>query len=509
VPGGELVVNRAGLDYQAEASSIEGKARSITLSSSSLGIIARMDIVEISGTEAIPIDYKHGRPAESPPYAWDPDKVQLCAHALLLREHGYTCTRGFVYYKESKTRVEVVIDDDLVSLTLSTINDLRRASVSGRIPPPLVDSPKCPRCSLVGICLPDETNLLSATAPKETSEVRRLVPARDNAMPLYVQAQGALISKHHDLLRIKVNDSPTRDVRLLDISHVAVLGNVQITTQALRELCARNIPVCLHSYGGWFYGIVQSMVHKNVELRLAQYRGASDPEISLRLARAFVRGKIRNQRTMIRRLHPGSPKAALAELSRLANRAANAENMDSLLGIEGAAAKTYFAHFGTLLKPEMGFDHASRNRRPPRDPVNALLSFLYAVLVKDLTVTALAIGYDPYLSFYHQPRHGRPALALDLMEEFRPLICDSTVITLINRGEIKEDDFIERAGAVSLTPRGRTKVIAAYERRMDTLVTHPVLGYSVSYRRALYVQARLVAHHIMGELASYQPFCTR
>jgi len=255
--------------------------------------------------------------------------------------------------------------------------------------------------------------------------------------------------------------------------------------------------------------MLQPAVHKNIELRMAQYRTAFSPEASLALARAFVIGKIRNQRTMIRRLHPGAPKAALAELSRTATAAATTDNAGSLLGFEGVAAKTYFAHFGALLKRESGFDYTARNRRPPKDPVNAILSFLYAMLVKDAMTACLAVGFDPYLGFYHQPRYGRPALALDLMEEFRPLICDSTAITLINKGEIKGNDFIARAPGVALTSEGRTKVIAAYERRMDTLVTHPLFGYSVSYRRIVAVQARLAARLLLGELSTYEPFCTR
>ena len=485
------------------------RARAVTLASSELGIIARLDCVEQIGPVAVPVDYKHGKPAPDPPHVWDSDRVQLCAQALLLRSHGYSCDHGFVYYIDAKTRVKVGIDQPLVDLTLASIRGLRDSAESGRIPPPLIDSPKCIRCSLAGICLPDEVNLVAGVSGGGPDEIRRLVPARHDALPLYIQAQGASVSKHHDTLRIKIRNEPVRDVRLLDVSHVALLGNVQISTQALRELCGRGIPVCLHSYGGWFYGILQPAVHKNIELRMAQYRTAFDLEASLALARAFVVGKIRNQRTMIRRLHPGAPKAALAELSRMATAAATTDNAGSLLGFEGVAAKTYFAHFGALLKQESGFDYTARNRRPPKDPVNAILSFLYAMLVKDAMTTCLAVGFDPYLGFYHQPRYGRPALALDLMEEFRPLICDSTAITLINKGEIKDHDFITRTPGVALTSEGRTKVIAAYERRMDTLVTHPLFGYSVSYRRILAVQARLVARLLLGELSVYEPFCTR
>lgn len=188
--------------------------------------------------------------------------------------------------------------------------------------------------------------------------------------------------------------------------------------------------------------------------------------------------------------------------------------MNTLLGMEGVAANVYFSHFAGMLKylddtnaPEFIF--SARNRRPPTDPVNALLSFLYSLLVKDITVTLLSVGFDPYLGFYHKPKYGRPALALDLMEEFRPLVADSTVISLINNREISPKDFVRRGPAVALKPDGRKKVLQAYERRMNALVTHPIFGYSISYRRILEVQIRLLARHISGEIPAYEPFCTR
>ena len=155
------------------------------------------------------------------------------------------------------------------------------------------------------------------------------------------------------------------------------------------------------------------------------------------------------------------------------------------------------------------FDFRGRNRRPPRDPVNAVLSFLYAMLIKQAMVMAFTVGFDPYLGFYHQPRYGKPALALDLVEEFRPLIADSVCLSLINNGELGPEHFITRGDAAGLTQNGRRKVIEAYERRMDTLVTHPLFGYAVSYRRILEIQARLLSRHLLGELPAYPVFRTR
>ena len=201
-------------------------------------------------------------------------------------------------------------------------------------------------------------------------------------------------------------------------------------------------------------------------------------------------------------------------LRHLAQAATTAESLGSLLGIEGTAARVYFEQFGGMIKVDDGaggpaFDFQHRNRHPPRNPVNALLSLAYSLLARDLTVICLVVGFDPYVGFFHQPRFGRPALALDLMEGFRPLIADSFVLTPINTGMVRPRDFITTGRAVALTPVGRKSLLRAYEQRMDTLVTHPVFGYRVSYRRILEVQTRLLARVVEGELSSYPGFETR
>jgi CRISPR-associated protein Cas1 len=289
---------------------------------------------------------------------------------------------------------------------------------------------------------------------------------------------------------------------------------VQLTAQALRELAAREVPIVHLSYGGWLSAVTTPPPHKNIALRRRQFAAATDPVVCLRLARAFVTGKIRNARTLLRRNARALPEGVLSQLAAARRRAEGAEALEQLLGIEGTAAREYFAHFARMFKPgEDGsipeFAFTSRNRRPPRDPVNALLSFLYAMLTKEIVITLIGVGFDPYLGFYHQSRYGRPALALDLMEEFRPLVADSVGISLINTGELRPADFIARAGAVALTESGRRRVIDAYERRLETLVTHPRFGYAISYRRIFEVQARLLARFLMGEIPAYPAFCTR
>ena len=513
-PSGKLPLSP---DHEAEYSAEDDglpeiiHARSVLLSDNALGAIARIDLIEGRGNVVTPVDYKHGKSPDVPEGAWEPERVQICIQGLLLRANGYTCTQGMLYFVESHQRVVVPFDDSLTSRSFELLSGIRGMASAGRIPDPLVDSPKCPRCSLVAICLPDEVNFISGKDQTVRQEdVRRMTPARDDSVPVYVQAQGAVVGKSGDQLEVKQKGQTLQKVRLMEVAHLSLFGNVQVTTQAVQELCDRNIPICYFSYGGWFRGMTNGMGHKNVELRCRQYWGGMTPEIALPIAQQIVFGKIKNCRTLLRRNHREPPPAVMSELDRLAERARTSPSMDTLLGIEGAAARTYFSGFQGMIKAEsLEFDFRGRNRRPPRDPVNAVLSFLYAVLIKQAMVTTLTVGFDPYLGFYHQPKYGKPALALDLVEEFRPLIADSVCLTLINNGELGLEHFITRGDATALTQNGRRKVIETYERRMDTLVTHPIFGYAVSYRRILEIQFRLLSRHLLGELPIYPVFRTR
>jgi CRISPR-associated endonuclease Cas1 len=193
--------------------------------------------------------------------------------------------------------------------------------------------------------------------------------------------------------------------------------------------------------------------------------------------------------------------------------AQRAQNLGELLGSEGLAAARYFGAFSSMVSRKddesLIFDFEKRNRRPPTDPVNALLSYSYALLVRAWTMALTAVGFDPYRGFYHQPRYGRPALALDMMEPFRPLVAESVVVGALNTGEVSDDEFVITMGGVVMKPAARRSLTQAYERRMATEVTHPVFGYRCSYRRVFEIQARLFARYLLGELVEYPAFCTR
>ena len=205
------------------------------------------------------------------------------------------------------------------------------------------------------------------------------------------------------------------------------------------------------------------------------------------------------------------PARILKLLASFRDGTARARDSSELLGIEGAAAALYFEHFESMLKggPEWNFNWKGRNRRPPRDSVNTLLSLGYSMLVKEMTGVCHTVGLDPFLGFLHQPRYGRPALALDLMEEFRPIIADSVAISLINRGELGPEDFIAGSSGVFLNQSGRRAFWESWFRRMDAEVKHPQFGYRMAYRRMLEVQARQLWRFVRGEANTYHGFTTR
>lgn len=483
------------------------QSRSVTLSAPVEGLVAKLDLVDASAAEAVPVEYKRGRPPVQPS-----DLIQLAAQALVLRENGWKVERGFFYYAETREKLEVVFDLELMERTRAAVVGLRQMVERPLPPAPLLASPKCAGCSLAGICLPDETLLLQSQQAPDS--VRQLLAPSDHALPLYLQTQGLSVGINGEVLEIREKGQAIAEARFIDTSQLCLFGNIQVSTQAVRELAQRNIPICYFSYGGWFSAITTGLAHRNVELRQAQYRCAFDPAACLQLASRLVSAKIQNSRTFLRRNARDLDPSVLAELKRLIAAAERAESLPTLLGLEGMAGRIYFQTFPQMIKNQEflakgGFDSATRNRRPPKDPLNALFSFVYSLLVKEMTVISWSIGLDPYQGFYHQPRYGKPALALDLMEDFRVLIADSTVLTIVNNQVVDSRDFQRVGDGVSLTTAARRRVTEAFERRMQEQARHPWFDYRLSYRRIIYVQTRLLARHLSGEISEFPPFLTR
>ncbi len=539
-------------------------SRALTLSSEELGVIAKIDVAEAEDGVVTPVDYKRGKRPHVSRGVYEPERIQVCLQALLLEEHGYAVEEGAIWYAQSRERVRIVLDEELRRDTRQAVSSLRLTVAQGRIPPPLKDSPKCPRCALVSICLPDEMAALGGSdlAP------RPITVGADEALPLVVQSQRARIMKDGETLKIADEKQGDTSVRLNEVSDVALFGNVSITSPALATLMDRGIPVAFHSHGGWFRGLAHGTGHRNVEVRTAQYRASFDEGFCLRFARVLVAAKIVNQRTILRRNWRGDEadrKEALNHLTASRRTAEHADTIPALLGVEGDAAAVYFRAFaGLLAPPEAGasagtdvgagagaeeegeagntavgagdgtttgtmtgttdsttagttteaagmglFRFDARNRRPPTDPVNAMLSLAYAMLTRHLTVALATVGLDPYRGLFHAPRYGKPALALDIMEPFRPIIADSVVLSAVNTGEVSAGDFVSAPTGTALNATGRRRFVGAFERRLSQETTHPLFGYRLSMRRLLLLQARLLCRHLLGELPQYPHYLPR
>jgi CRISPR-associated protein Cas1 len=351
---------------------------------------------------------------------------------------------------------------------------------------------------------------------------------------LYVTEPRSLVRKDGDTLLVDIPEdkekgTEKRSVRvpLVKVDQVVVYGDSTVTSPALAALLEQRVEVCFLSAYGQFRGRLAPACSKNSLIRLAQFRAHEDPARTLALARGFVAGKLSNMRTLLlrsnRKLNDEAVAQAAESLKGIVGQVEALESDGSpppdpehpqagtawgtLQGYEGAGSARYFGVFGKLLKAPMGFD--GRNRRPPRDPINALLSYGYVLLMHQCSAAAQLVGFDPYIGYLHGSQYGKPALALDLMEEFRPVIVDSVVLTLVNTRALQATDFIAEFGAYRLTEAGRRTFLVKFEERLSTEVEHPTFGYKASYRRSLELQARLLGKALNGEIAEYPPFVVR
>jgi CRISP-associated protein Cas1 len=515
------------------------KLRSLRLESTALGLVGLVDIIEGGPDGAGVIDYKKGsarRLEDGTRAAKDNDAVQLAAYALLLREHGTVVASAEVYYAEEKRRVPVSLTDELFARTLSSLAAARAVAAAGKLPPPLVDDPRCNYCSAYPVCLPRESVWWAQARERATAGDPQLRftfppgdlppeftgeppadhdplppprPPRDDGELLVVQRAGAQVGQRGGEFVVSVQREVVRKLPLHQVRAIYLYGAVQMTAQAIESCLEHGIDVAYFAASGRFLGLLRGLPASGVDARLGQVRLFAEPFFRLKLARECIRAKIHNQRTMLMR-NGDVPDRVLRLLAEARDATDGARDPAELLGMEGAAASLYFEQFASMLKGrEWAFDFSGRNRRPPRDPVNALLSLGYSILAKELAGVCHAVGLDPFLGFLHQPRYGRPALALDLMEEFRPLIADSVAISLVNRGEIDPGDFIRAASGTFLNEQGRRRFWEAWFRRLDTEVKHPQFGYTMSYRRMFEVQARQLWRVARGDAPSYHGFTTR
>jgi len=523
--------------------------RSLVLTSERLGVTATLDLAEITGNVAVPVEYRKGRSKrghtiaeafdemlEEPkllpgPEAWPTDRVQVGLQALLLIEAGYEVREAVVYYASEKLRLRLDVNDAVKREAIDCLEAAKHAAHGPR-PIPLVNDPRCPRCSLQPICLPDEVNHQRFTAltvngnsksdhafenraaPEELTP-RKLWPPRDDGIHVVTQREGVRIGVRGESLRITDREGQVvREMPLSGVESISVLGGVQVSTQALTVLADHEVPVAYLSGAGRLVAMMDPLGPTSAAVRQAQLRALDRPDRALELARAVTIAKIANQRTLLMRNHVDLPSRVASDLQESVAAVEKAASIDELRGHEGNAAAIYFRHFAGMFKAgvsEIGarFDANGRQRRPPPDPVNAVLSFAYSMLTNECTVACRLASLEPTVGALHATRPGRPALSLDLMEPFRPLIADSIAISAFNRGELTEGHFLQTAAGCALTDAGRKGFFGAYGRRMDTEVTHPVFEYRLSYRRMLMLHARLIAAWMLGEVPTLAFLTTR
>jgi len=502
--------------------------RSLVLTSETLGLTATLDLAEISGQTAVPVEYRKGRPkrvAGSPvddcseieqpplshPEAWPTDRIQVGLQAFLLEDAGYTVHEAVIYYAGEKLRLRIPFDDALKAEVLQTLENAKQCAEGSR-PLPLVNDSRCPRCSLQPICLPDEINHQRAQSPTDELTPRKIWPPRDDGIHVVAQQEGVKVGVRGMELRITdENGSVAKTVPLANLESLSLLGSVQITTQAIRALADRNTPIAFLSPAGRLVAIIDPLDSVSAEVRRAQIRKLDRPEVCLELARALVSAKIMNQRTLLLRNHSSLPAGVAADLVKEAKNAALADSVDAVRGHEGQAAAIYFGHFSGMFKGPLSveFNANGRKRRPPPDPINSCLSLAYSMLAHECVAALRLARLEPSIGGFHVSKPGRPALALDLMEPFRPLIADSVAITCFNRGELTEGHFLRTASGCALTDAGRRSFFNALGRRMDTEVTHPVFEYRLSYRRMIVLHARMIAAWLTGDIPSLAFLTTR
>jgi CRISPR-associated protein Cas1 len=297
---------------------------------------------------------------------------------------------------------------------------------------------------------------------------------------------------------------------MIKVDGVVILGRATVSPAVVNELLERHIPLSFLTGTGRYLGRLEPEMTKNIFVRKAQWLAAGESTQAIHIVRGFVRGKLKNYRNLLMRRRRECPDLDLdSSITKLEQAIAPIETtatINSLRGLEGSGSAAYFGCFDRLIK-ETDFQFKNRNRRPPTDPVNALLSLGYSLLRHDVQSAVNIVGFDPYLGYLHIERYGRPSLALDLMEEFRPLVVDAVVLSALNQGKLTPNDFIVEplSNAVSLTPDGLKTFLRLYEQKKQSKFKHPVLQRQCTYQESFEIQARLLAKYLMGETDKYPP----
>lgn len=481
--------------HEAELPQDGGELHDLTLESAVWGLKGKVDYLRYRDGGLVPYEHKRGRSKGEE--AWVSDRLQVIAYAALLMEHtGHSITEGRIRYHANNKTVRVAVDEGALGQLRAAIERARSLAASVGRPPIAANENLCGHCSLAPVCLPEEERLMAAVDEPSPPAIPRLFPEIDERQILHVTEAGSRIGKQGE--EIVVTPREGEPVRLAGrkLSAIVLHGAVQISAQAVHYALTHDVGVHWLTGGGQYAGGLAPP--GGVQRRHRQFLALSDPMFCLDLARRLARTKVTNQLNFILRSTRDRDLRIVVDSALTSMRAelrtmVVATDADALRGHEGMAGRHYFnalAHLITSEQPHMQF--AGRSRRPPTDRFNAALSFGYALLYREVMAALLAVGLDPAFGFFHRPRSAAYPLALDLMELFRTTLWDMPLLASINRQQWREEDFIVTGPQVWLADSGRRRAIEIFESRKQEAWRHPVLGYSLSYQRAIELEARLL-----------------
>ena len=491
----------AGRTLHEELASEGGtQVRTLEMESEILGLVGKTDAIQFRDGSWIPYEHKKGRSVQGAKKAehdaWLSDKVQVTAYGMLLEEMlGCIIPEGRIRYHADNVTIRVPLDSEARQLVRDAIQRARVLRNEIVRPPVSSNDRVCIRCSLGPICLPEEERL--AVDP-EWEPVRLFPPAPEGTV-IHVLTHKSYVRRSGNTLRIEEDGQEKLVCPIQEVRAVVLHGNAQITTQAIQLCASHDIPIHWLSTGGRYVGGLALGVSP-VQRRIRQYKALCDPEQCISLTRRLVQARIEGQLRYLLRATRGTERSENMALTLVAIRNAlksvnRGDSMEEIRGHEGNAARSYFGAVPELLNPEVGADFLfnGRNRRPPQDRFNALLSFGYSLLYRSVLEAILAVGLEPAFGFYHTPRSAAHPLVMDVMELFRLSIWDIAVIGSINRKSWdSQNDFVVTKSKVWLSESGRRKAIELYERRLEEQWKHSVTGYSLSYARTIELEVRLL-----------------
>lgn len=495
----------AGRRLHVELEKQEGEEwEDLFLESAELGLRGRVDALRTRDGQIIPYEHKRGRSARDEhdqPIAWESDRLQILAYAYLMETAlGIPIPEGRIRYHADNVLVHVPLDDAGRVAVREAIQQARLLRQSPLRPPVTENERLCAGCSLAPVCLPEEARL----AHNREWQPVRLFPEDDERHCVHILEPGIRVGRSGSRLKITHKDQTEEFISAQQTGQIILHSFSQISTQAIYFCAEENIGIHFISGGGRYVGSLDPR-GGSIQRRIQQYQALSDPQMCLRLARQLVTCRGQSQRKFLMRSDSRSLQEmnqAIQQMKRLLKQVNKADSLARLLGLEGSLAALYFGAlpylFSDSVPEEMRF--IGRNRRPPKDRFNALLGFGYALLLKDVMNAILTVGLEPALGFYHQPRSQTPPLALDLMEIFRVPLVDMPLVASVNRGQWDpQADFVIRGEQVWLSDEGRKKIISIYEQRKQEKWKHPVTGYSLTYRRLLELEVRLLEKEWLGE----------